>query len=466
MQDLDLPPLAVAILNQSEAELIALLAKYPRSIHERTYNMTVLHLSSRWATGLSILLKTSARAMINYACEGRACHPTGSPVQFAATFECEEAVRILLDSGCQWNGFRRCDTSSPSCVRLIAEKLAARRRMLWEMAEEVLEPNDLLSLCPDSESVDFCAVAIINRLRQVGVTIPHDLVVAEDWEGIYLSGNLDITHLSVFYEAGFHDMNRHGKGGQTLLQVISLELCRYRCMNHPDDTLLAPAFLERLRQWGCLDSRLIDPWDFGINTSATGWHVVAARMVREIDYGCSLPWSVLEAHVTDSCDCHCSSAGCTPTTTWIKGSLDFGACECGGHRTEEFCNKSAVWDTLPENMAPELLRFFTFEALEMSHTCCSTGLLDIRGYCPPLQVASIIQFPGDIEEIQEDEEELVERLENLLVEFEARLDKSKESLKDFIWGYWRTRIGEECVPVQNQAVMDSSTTDVILETIC
>ena len=143
-------------------------------------------------------------------------------------------------------------------------------------------------------------------------------------------------------------------------------------------------------------------------------------MAREIefDYGCSLLGSVLSTNVTDSCDCPCSSAGCTLFTTWLKGFVNSGIYEYG-HKREEFGNNSAVWDNLPENMVTELLRFFTFEMLEMTHTCCRPGLLSIRVYCPPRKVVSMMRFRGNVEEIQEDGEELVQRLEDLLVEFEA-----------------------------------------------
>ena len=103
-----------------------------------------------------------------------------------------------------------------------------RRQMLWRIADEVLTPEDLLSVCPDPMRVDSCAAAIVNRLQKTGATVPDDLAVPENWEGIYLSGNFDITHLSVLYEAGFRDINYQGRYGQTVLQVISLGLCRLR----------------------------------------------------------------------------------------------------------------------------------------------------------------------------------------------------------------------------------------------
>ena len=97
----------------------------------------------------------------------------------------------------------------------------------------------------------------------------------------------------------------------------------------------------------------------------------------------------------------------------------------------------------------ELLRFLTFEALEMTHTCCTATRQDPpEAYSLTLfSVVTLQEYDGNTEEIWEEEEELRLRLEKLVLEFDTQLSKSGEDLVDFLRGTWRKRMAEECVPI-------------------
>ncbi|SPO03590.1 uncharacterized protein DNG_06273 [Cephalotrichum gorgonifer] len=81
------------------------------------------------------------------------------------------------------------------------------------------------------------------------------------------------------------------------------------------------------------------------------------------------------------------------------------------------------------DLRSDFVRFLTFEALQMTHTCCASTLLYFMGRRKPW-VLTIQKFSGNIEEIQEDEEELRTRLEALLSEFEIRFRESGRTLRN------------------------------------
>jgi len=55
----------------------------------------------------------------------------------------------------------------------------------------------------------------------------------------------------------------------------------------------------------------------------------------------------------------------------------------------------------------------------------------------------------DRESCQLEEKCLIDRLEVLIKEFQAQFAQSRGSMREFIWGYFRQRMREECVPREN-----------------
>jgi hypothetical protein len=97
--------------------------------------------------------------------------------------------------------------------------------------------------------------------------------------------------------------------------------------------------------------------------------------------------------------------------------------------------------------AKEVLTFLTFEALEMTHTCCFLELDDLVSASGYLVLK---QFLGDVLGIQDEEKELGDRLTSLIVEFQCEFENSQESLGEFIYGYWSKRMAEECLPSHDE----------------
>lgn len=456
--DFDLSPLAMAILNKSEENVRLIIKKHPHSIRERVCGMTILHLSCRWPAGLSILLSAGAADLVDEP-SGNDIHQH-TAVDLAIYFNCVEAVSLLFDFGCSWNGFDgklKLSMVSLRCVRLIARKLADRRRHLLHLAEETLAPSQLSDTHGGSRVLDANASHVVALLADAAVHLPAYLAVPDGYETIYLSGSLDVTHFPIFYEHGFHDTN-HASG----LNYTPIQIARLDVYNWGDEDLVEDLFtsdlIERLENYGFLDIAPADTQPFGETFYATEKHILAGGLER---YDRLFPirqdaWTVkaprpplavardiLACQTADCCRCACSSAGCLPLTINLKATAGYSFAS-----VEQVRLWREVWD----DMAGEMLRFLTFEALEMTHTCCTRHNY-YRSNAPRQDhtlIHTLQAFRGSVDEIQDEEDELHVLLEKLLPEFEAELAGSREGMRDFVWGYWRSRMAEECVPVQGE----------------
>ncbi|KAF5540053.1 hypothetical protein FNAPI_10593 [Fusarium napiforme] len=95
----------------------------------------------------------------------------------------------------------------------------------------------------------------------------------------------------------------------------------------------------------------------------------------------------------------------------------------------------------------EVIRFLTFEALEMTHTCCESTILDRPDISSEKFDVLMNCDPGRWQKIRSDkrEQENATLLETLMEEFIAYMigmESSPRSLETFVNGYWRQRMSE------------------------
>jgi len=88
--------------------------------------------------------------------------------------------------------------------------------------------------------------------------------------------------------------------------------------------------------------------------------------------------------------------------------------------------------SIRSKIVENIIRFETFEALQLSHTCCN---FQTHG-------AYRRYTPEHIREIHEDWEELLSKQENLVSEFCNKFQELGGTLTSFLKGYWQTRIEE------------------------
>ena len=136
----------------------------------------------------------------------------------------------------------------------------------------------------------------------------------------------------------------------------------------------------------------------------------------------------------DGCVCACSSQGCLASTMMLKVFQEIGSDE-----------DPRKWSTLATKyltrfvrspiynydwLVKEIIRFRTFRELELRHTCCRRD-----------RVRGIVKLdPEEWAEIREEDQEKIERLESLLLEFEDHM--GGEDLMSFLEGYWARRMDQ------------------------
>ncbi|KAK4222997.1 hypothetical protein QBC38DRAFT_459788 [Podospora fimiseda] len=135
--------------------------------------------------------------------------------------------------------------------------------------------------------------------------------------------------------------------------------------------------LKWLAGLGCFDKSAEDWEMLGINTSATSWHYVASMLGTTLDLTFFTPFSLqsrspmsvminflqsLSLKEADNCTCWSALFGVT-------------------RELEKFQSFRHTFLHIPISVAPsftrslQLVRFLTFEALEMTHTCCAVSCL-------------------------------------------------------------------------------------------
>ncbi|KAF5620129.1 ankyrin repeats (3 copies) domain protein [Fusarium sp. NRRL 52700] len=201
-----------------------------------------------------------------------------------------------------------------------------------------------------------------------------------------------------------------------------------------------------------------DPFNLGLNVQATGWHYLLRYYARSDIYHLFRDLSlektkeVLGVSVLDNCRCWCtpSDKGCTPATTALKSYVEefnepipFILCELFHVAIRD----TGSSDPRITDWCYEVVRFLTFEALEMAHTCCeftvvdrpdiSSENVDVLMNCDPERWQKIRSGKR--------EQENAALLENLMEEFIAYMmdmESSPRSLDIFVNGFWRQRISE------------------------
>ncbi|KAH7140299.1 hypothetical protein B0J13DRAFT_557494 [Dactylonectria estremocensis] len=458
IHELDLTRLATAILLKSETDVLTILATCPHSIFERFSALTVLHLSSDWPMGLSILLSAGASMLVD---EKSKYDQTA--LDLALYFRCEEAVQILLNHGSVWNPSQVPWPRGTSfeCSRRLAGSLAERRRRLFSIAKQTLAADELEELrildggFPDSETY-----SVIQKLFIKGVHVPIFLTVPVDYEGVYLH-NVNIHHFPAFLEFGFSNMNERNRQGLLPINIAPIGAYLRFGVGDMQMSFISPNILSWLFQHSCLNQSVIDPLFWGFNTSATALHFLTLRLIKDADilqlelkseFSELTAWlnnflsKAFEAPTNDDCNCWCSADGCSPFNIYLKALVDYeDVSELLGSEYFSLDPDCSIicWETLA-HVSADLIRFLTFEALEMTHTCCAISEICVTN--TKRRCRMLMQFPGHVEEIQDEEKALGERLETLVQEFESRLAQSHESLTAFIFGYWRDRMASECVP--------------------
>ncbi|KAK4153832.1 hypothetical protein C8A00DRAFT_14994, partial [Chaetomidium leptoderma] len=481
-----LPPITRAILSQSIQDLNRAIALDPESVNERVCGFTTLQLGVIWPEGLQRLLETNARDLIDVGnITERTEHHTSqhrTPFLRALSTKCAESVHVLMKAGCVLDFDPNLEFimlhTSDECITVLASNLAKRRRDLLRLCQEELgiHLDWNLEHVPDEKASALCAA-----LARTGIPVPRHLSVLPEYGTIFHFSGLLFEDFEKFGGNGFKDFRSYNPMGLTPVMTWRHSTFRNRYVD-----LETPEEEEMYRVWrwaqdqGLLDPTQGDPTSLGLNTSATGWHYLAATLgftyinnfyvndepFHHIkDYITPFPYRMIsdlsQSNIRDRCACPCSphGQGCSALKSLWKAHADsrepyqhhraqaqddmfwrhclFHHHHNAGHPSQN--NRDSIG-----NMSLELVRLVTFEILDMTHTCC---YLERGNWSRSHDPHVIAVCDAEVaEEIRSDnlEQQNGHQLDQLMHEFEPQilaLDFSDpKALELFIWGPWRRRI--------------------------
>ena len=459
-------PLSRAVLRKSAQDVIRILRTKPSSIHElNRRKQSPLHLAYCWPRGIQLLLDAGANHLVHQA---DVCGML--PITYSTEFLCPNAIQLLLDAGSALSWPRlveREDTLLNSLgwwdtiPSFVLSAFQERRRKLFELAKHTLPAEVWADLdVPTDRLLDERAAEIQRVLVDADIEIPKSICVPQKRTTVYHGLNVTVEKADQLWAAGFRDIDSWDESGRTPITD------GYICNNLE--------YAQWLLHHGADPHREIryvhDDKSFKRKSVAgrTALHCMALLLgydlmkgfISEVRpalrMGCepSLTFEELlvENDWRDDCHCACSSGGCTPFTILLK-SID--------KRTRQNANASKTpWELRrllvqqlespghPASSAPmrskiveDCIRFETFEALQLSHTCCDFYRdTTCRRYTPE-----------EVREIHEEWEELLSKHEDLVSEFCHKFKELGGTLTSFLKGYWQTRMDEV---LQEERILD------------
>jgi hypothetical protein len=308
--------------------------------------------------------------------------------------------------------------------------------------------------------LDVQAADVTNAILGLGISVESALLPSPflQQETVYHTSGLDASMADMLFEAGFRDTEGTDRDGLTPLLFHTMYLPQ------------SLAELVSLIKW--FISKGGDIYKEDPIRRGTALHRLAHILGRKT-------FEVLEAHEAhnkppkrrqnvyltlgeerrqtiidfltdpfeDSCMCACSKRGCRAISSTTKGLWGiwqpWSQSDCEPTRGISLRTPDGLFlmDTYTADfLEPErrrcpwlphyILRVMTFDTLGLTHTCHQ-----------PLSLRSR-RSEEDISEIQSEERFMIQQLESLMAEFDAKLSEVGGTLTSFLKGYWKPRMEE------------------------
>ncbi|KAK4198760.1 hypothetical protein QBC40DRAFT_341047 [Triangularia verruculosa] len=391
------------------------------------------------------------------AASGKMCR-NGKMVHQCTECNCSESMKLLLEAGASLHLFRAdsvlycqpqyflqdfLSEASESAKWVYASVLKQKRELLKASALQSLPQGqwDDLGL-PSSSVLDAKVPAVIKALQTRGIEVPERGANFETgyyrdpgYYSLYMQLS-DVHDADIFWGLGFRDTDvpswRTGPSveGKMLLKAHSM-----------------------LYNLGASD-RFQDEWvEFGNRN----WLHDFLKTVSS-------------AVFTDGCQCVCTLHGCTPFTMLLKGfawlSVNFfftGIFSPDTDAAPFFLRDSEL--AFDKTQYQEVLRFMTFEALQIPHTCCDpdndTFCCQGPSLCPNLsfewndRCRWKPRCPEELSELESEHSLELVCFEKLLTGLETELDMGFEKstnlgqdLLHFWRAVWKVRVNTALIQLE------------------
>lgn len=320
-----------------------------------------------------------------------------------------------------------------------------RRDRLKQLALDNLPATELEQLGLVSDRVlDYSASRVVHLLQERGICIPEALAVTRSRSLSVYQALSNPEDAELFFRIGFHDteswydpilskkiwyINWLAKHGAISCQLKSMESAMDIFManhiyNKIGENIKYDIFWDQLRSSTFDDELSISP--------------LAAR----IAWIHKLNTVALPAKIADTCNCKCSDEGCTPFTSLLKSMSDYYgslfSSQSPPPRPIQRLNLFLKYfgNDLEVRHHTAALRYLTYTALGIPHTCCSP-------------YDKFLSKSEDVEDIKNEHVYELELLEELLGDFERQIiailqDPNKEisDIIDFWECTWTKRMRE------------------------
>lgn len=430
---------------------------------EYVFSVDVVELAVNWPEGLKYILTTRASTFVSNGDEEYHCQLVSQTI----CYDQVESVHMLLEAGCcfPYQG-RWTSRMSEEMASVVATHISVRRLRLLKLAQTQL------GIFLGNESVAFAdsaAATICDSLDAEHIQIPLCLRVESNYQSIYLCKAIPLHAFNQFWRKGFSHFDCIDFVGRT---PIMTESFRWECLLATESFHHARDTIAWLCRHGFLQEKASDPLNIGLNVFATGYHYMGAQfadwlhinLISEIDTGdmIQLPANLSSDTTTeDNCICWCNTEGhgCSPIKLFLKTLFLIyprnPKFPLGNRLHRILCHQSfdAPGSDGLSILAKEVLRLLTFEALDMTHTCCFYDR--IHEHDPYNLLSEEIQDewaifccdPDSIMEIRSCSEakRSATLLNDLMAEFIPHLHQfnfDHFAFDGFINTYWRRRISQ------------------------
>ncbi|UZP43287.1 hypothetical protein NXS19_011103 [Fusarium pseudograminearum] len=354
---------------------------------------------------------------------------------------------------------------SEEMAAVVATHISIRRLRLLKLAQTQL------GVFLGNESVAFAdsaAATICDALDKEKIQVPPCLRVGWNYQSIYLNTAIPFDVFKQFWQMGFCHFESIDCIGRTPMMTEDSRwsaLLNFQSFHHVKETI------SWLCKHGFMREKVNDPLNIGLNVFATGYHYMAAKFA-------SLPWISHCSHkhtdhkiqllanlpsdttIEDNCMCWCNAEGhgCSPVKLFLKTLFLYPYYSSSSLVTalHKILHRQSLYAPDSDELlilVKEVLRLLTFEALDMTHTCCFYDR--IREHDPCNLLPEKIQYEwaifccdsDNIMEIRSCSEgkRSAALLKDMMAEFTPQLQLFSPScfaFKGFIHTYWRRRISQ------------------------
>ncbi|KUL82839.1 hypothetical protein ZTR_09219 [Talaromyces verruculosus] len=469
-------PLSLAILSNNPDQVEYLVRNHPATLAERNlFGHTPLHLAADKPSCLRLLVTVADTKLLNETdtpdkfgesaletavfLSGLRCRE-GKSGRMCRRCRCAECAVILLNADCALpvsenlqSVFRH---ASNRCKRRYVRHMKDRRDKLKQLALDNLPATEVeqLGLVPD-HVLGSLASRVVHLLQVCGVCIPEAITVTRTRPLSIYQALCTPSDAERFFRVGFHDIDSWYTNADTVKLDYSPNLVRDL------------SYLRWLAEHGSVSCQL-KSFESSMNiftANYTYWRIGDDPPWRSrSDDECSpfplalrMAWihelnaRAMPARIADACDCKCSDEGCTPLASLLKGMLrrvDYGYFQKirGGEDTGFPSRMSLRFKAFLKYFGSDLevrhhvaaLRYLTYTALGIPHTCCS-----------PAYYGWMYEFDQDVDEVEKEHGYEMEVLEELMGDFERQIiaiyqdpRRGSSDLIDFWGDTWVRRMRE------------------------